>query len=133
MSRLKTAFGVVVLVQAAHSIEEYIGKLWEVFLPARVLTGLVSQDLERGFIVINASLVVFGLWCLAWPIRREWPSASIFAWGWVVIELINGVGHPMWSLSTGGYTPGVLTALILLPAALYLARQLSISQRPVPA
>ena len=132
MSRVKTAFGVVVLAQAAHSTEEYVGKLWESFPPARFLTGLVSQDAERGFIVINASLVLFGIWCLAWPIRREWPSASILAWGWVVIELINGVGHPMWSLSTGGYTPGVLTALILLPAALYLARQLSTSQRPTP-
>ncbi len=133
MSRIKTAFGVVVLAQAAHSAEEYVGELWESFPPARFLTGLVSQDPERGFIAINASLVVFGIWCLSWPIRREWPSAPIFAWGWVVIELINGVGHPIWSLSTGGYTPGVLTALILLPAALYLARQLSTSQRPVPA
>ena len=133
MSRLKTAFGVVVLAQAAHSTEEYLGKLWELFPPARFLTGLVSQDLERGFIVINVSLVAFGIWCLAWPIRREWPSAPIFGWGWVVLELINGVGHPIWSLSTGGYTPGVLTALILLPAALYLARQLTTSQRPAPA
>ncbi len=133
MSRVKTAFGAVVVAQAAHSTEEYIGKLWELFPPARFLTGLVSQDLERGFIVINASLVGFGIWCLAWPMRREWPSASILAWGWVVIELINGVGHPIWSLTTGGYTPGAFTALIPLPAALYLARQLSTSQRPVPA
>ena len=130
MSRLTTAFGVVVLAQAAHSTEEYVGKLWESFPPARFLTGLVSQDSEWGFIVINASLVVFGMWCLAWPIRREWPSASIVAWGWVVIELINGVGHPLWSLAQGGYTPGVLTALLLLPAALYLARQLSTSSLP---
>ena len=124
MSRIKTAFGIVVVAQAAHSTEEYVGRLWESFPPARFLTGLVSRDAELGFIAINILIVVFGIWCLAWPIRREWSSAPTFAWVWVVMELVNGVGHPIWSVAVGGYTPGVLTALVLLPAALWLARQL---------
>jgi hypothetical protein len=41
-----------------------------------------------------------------------------------VIETINGVGHPLWSLRQGGYTPGVATAPLLLVLALYLAAQL---------
>jgi hypothetical protein len=124
MTRHKVAFGALVLTQAAHSVEEYVGRLWETFPPARFLTGLVSQDQEWGFLVLNVALVAFGVWCFMWPIRRDWPSASFLAWIWVAIELINGVGHPLWSLRMGGYTPGVATAPALFVIALYLGRQL---------
>jgi len=123
MSRFQTAFGALIVVQAAHSVEEYVGRLWESFPPARLLTGLVSQDLERGFLVINIALVAFGLWCFAWPVRQGWRHAAALAWFWVVVELINGVGHPLWSLRMGEYTPGVATAPVLLLLALYLARE----------
>ena len=124
MTRHKAAFGALVLAQAAHSVEEYIGRLWETFPPARFVTGLVSQDQERGFLLFNVALVAFGLWCLVWPIRRDWPAAAMLARLWVTIEVINGVGHPLWSLRMSGYTPGVATSPVLLVMALYLARQL---------
>jgi hypothetical protein len=124
MARHKVAFGALMLTQAAHSVEEYVGRLWETFPPARFLTRLVSQDEEWGFLWINIALVAFGVWCFVWPIRRDWPTATGLAWTWVTIEVINGVGHPLWSLSMGGYTPGVATAPVLLVIALYLARQL---------
>ena len=111
--------------QAAHSVEEYVGRLWESFPPARFLTSLISQDVERGFIVIDASLVAFGLWCFLWPVRRGWPLAVPLAWVWVAVEIINGIGHPLWTLRQGGYTPGVATAPLLLALAVYLAFQLS--------
>ena len=123
MTRFQAAFGALVLVQAAHSVEEYVGRLWESFPPARFLTGLISQDLERGFLVINFSLVGFGLWCWIWPVRRGWPSAVYLAWFWVAVQLINGIGHPLWTLRQGGYTSGVATAPLLLILAIYLARQ----------
>jgi len=34
MTRLQMAFGGLVLAQAAHSLEEYVGRLWESFQPA---------------------------------------------------------------------------------------------------
>jgi hypothetical protein len=117
-------FAALVVAQAAHSIEEYVGHLWESFPPARFVTGLISSDLERGFVVINVSLVIFGLWCLIWPVRRAWAIAVPLAWLWAVIEIINGIGHSLWSLREGGYTPGLFTAPVLLVLALYLARQL---------
>lgn len=124
MIRHKMAFGALVLTQAAHSVEEYVGRLWETFPPARFLTELVSQDQERGFLLINVALVAFGVWCFVWPIRRDWPTAALLGWIWVTIEVINGVGHPLWSLRMGGYTPGVVTAPVLLVIALYLGQQL---------
>ncbi len=129
MARLTAPFAALVAVQAAHSIEEYAGRLWESFPPAAYLTGLVSADRELGFLILNAALVAFGVWCLLWPVRKAWASAATFAWIWVVIETINGIGHPLWSVSQGTYTPGTLTAPILLVLALYLARQLVIDRR----
>jgi hypothetical protein len=123
-SRLTVAFAGLVLAQAAHSVEEYVGRLWETFPPAAWLTGLVSSDREVGFLVINITMVGFGLWCLWWPIRKGWPSASVLAWVWIVIEVINGIGHPAWSFRQAAYTPGVLTAPLLLWFAFGLAVEL---------
>ncbi len=67
MSRINVAFGALVATQTAHSVEEYIGRLWESFPPARFLTGMISPDRELGFIVINITLVAFGIWCLIFP------------------------------------------------------------------
>jgi len=124
MTRLETSFLALVTVQAAHSVEEYLGRLWEVFPPAIFLTGLISEDRRVAFLIINASLVAFGLWCFIWPVRRRWPSARLLIGAWAGIELINGVGHPLWSLQRREYTPGVVTAPLLLVLAISLAWRL---------
>jgi hypothetical protein len=38
-----------------------VGRLWESFPPARFASGLISENLERGFVVANVALVTFGL------------------------------------------------------------------------
>ena len=126
MSRVERSFLALVTAQAAHSIEEYVGRLYEVFPPARFVSGLVSQDLQRGFLIFNVALVAFGFWCFLWPLRRHWGVAPAMAWLWVGIELVNGIGHPLWSLTQRAYTPGVATALLLLVLAVVLARQLRV-------
>lgn len=112
--RAVTTFGLLIFAQAAHSIEEYAGRLWESFPPARFVSGLVSDDLRLGFLALNLALVTFGVWCYLWPVSRRWRSARAVALGWALVELVNGVGHPLWSLRQGGYTPGVATAPLLL-------------------
>ena len=133
MSRFQLTFGALVLTQAAHSIEEYVGHLWESFPPARFLTSLVSSDLERGFVLLNVSLLAFGVWCFLWPVRRGWPVTVALAWLWAVVEIVNGIGHPLWSLREGGYTPGLATAPVLLVLAVYLAYQLRRANAPSTA
>ncbi len=122
--RFKLAFAALVLAQAAHSVEECIGRLWESYPPARFVAGLISPDLERNFVAGNVLLVAFGIWCLLWPVRRGWPSAVYLGWAWVIVEVINGIVHPLWTLHEGGYTPGVATAPLLLATAAYLWYQL---------
>ncbi len=124
MTRIQLTFLALIAVQAAHSVEEYRGRLYEVFAPARLVSGLISDDLDRGFLIGNVALVAFGLWCFLWPIRRGWGSAAFLTWLWAGIELINGTVHSLLSLRAGGYTPGVATAPFLFALALYLAMQL---------
>jgi uncharacterized protein with HXXEE motif len=122
--RVEWTFLALVTTQALHSVEEYAFRLYDVFPPARFVSGLISDNRERGFLIFNVGLVAFGVWCYLWPVRRHAASAVSLGWLWVGIELINGVGHPIWSLIERGYTPGVVTAAALLPLALLLARQL---------
>ena len=123
------AFLALIVVQAAHSIEEFIFRLFDVFAPARFVSGLVSSNLAVGFAVANAILVLFGLWCYFARVRTGHPSGPAFAWLWTVLEVANGIGHGVLAFSRGGYFPGVATAPVLLGASAYLAFRLSIPSR----
>ncbi|HMF12152.1 MAG TPA: hypothetical protein VKE94_07590, partial [Gemmataceae bacterium] len=70
MSRIQLTFAALILVQAVHSVEEYVGHLWDSFPPARFVTGLVSSNLAHGFVILNVLLLAFGAWCFFWPVRR---------------------------------------------------------------
>lgn len=129
---IKSTFLALIGVQALHSVEEYVFHLYDVFPPAQFLSGLISEDIERGFLIANLAVIGFGVCCYWWPVRRGWPSAVPLAWIWVGIGFINGIVHPVWAVLQRGYTPGVVTALLLLPLALLLAHQLLGHGRGLP-
>lgn len=112
--RGKIVFLFLILAQGAHSIEEYVTKLYEVFAPARFVSSLVSNHLALGFLILNTALVTFGLWCWAVPVRSGWQAARGLVWFWTILELGNGIAHSALALSRGGYFPGVVTAPLLL-------------------
>ena len=130
-SKIRIAFLILVLIQGLHSVEEYFGKLWKIFPPARLLSSLVSKNLETGFLLINIGLFLFGLWCWLLPIRRNYLFAPALIWFWIVIEMINGIGHPVWALYEGAYVPGVVTAPVLLILAVYLSRELVMTKHGI--
>ena len=123
--RSRWAFLVLILAQAAHSTEEYVFRLFDVFAPARFVSSLVSDDLALGFALVSVGLVLFGLWCYAARVRPGHSSGAVFAWLWTVLELGNGIGHTALALSQCGYFPGVATAPVLLAVSTYLAVTLS--------
>ena len=123
-SGLAGPFLALIAAQATHSAEEYLGRLYAVFPPARFVSGLVSDDLERGFVIANVALVSLGLLCFLGPILRGWRAARPIAAWWAVLEGLNGTGHLGWSLLALRYTPGVATAPLLLILALWLAARL---------
>ncbi len=125
---VRTAFAVLVAVQATHSIEEAATRLWEVWGPAaavsRFVGDLFGAGLPGGFAIVNSAFVLFGFWCYLFRVRASAPSAVGFLWLWTLIALANGIFHSWMALDRGGYFPGVVTAPFLAITALYLAGQL---------
>ncbi len=116
----QTVFLLLILAQGAHSIEEYITKLYAVFAPARFVSSLVSADLALAS-WWRMRFVTFGLWCWAFPVRSGWRMVRGITWFWTILELGNGVSHSTFALLRGGYFPGVATAPLLLFFAGWLA------------
>jgi uncharacterized protein with HXXEE motif len=125
----KRAFLALIVAQAAHSIEEYVFRLYDVFAPARFVSSLLTENLPLGFAIANTLIVLFGFWCAIARVRPNHPSARAFAWFWAGLEFANGVGHAAIALSRGGYFPGVATAPLLIAIAIYLALKLSTTER----
>lgn len=125
---MRRAFLALVAAQAAHSCEEYATRLYDVLPPARMVSELFG-DRRPGFVLFNASLVAFGLWCYVGPIRHAARSARALAWFWAVLELLNGSVHIVWAMSAGAYRPGLATAPVLVAIAVWLTRELR--QEPV--
>ena len=121
-SKTSKLFLLIVLVQGLHSMEEYIGRLWDNFPPATYLCGLISNDLEMGFLVINIGLFVVGISCWWFVVRSNKSFAITIVGFWIIIELMNGIIHPIWSLIQQRYTPGVLTAPLLFVLAILLIK-----------
>ena len=112
--RVHVIFAFLIAAQAAHSTEEYVTRLYEVFAPARFVSSIVSNDLSLGFLVANAALVGFGLWCWAVPVRLDRTAATGVIWFWALLEAGNGIGHLTLAATRGAYFPGVATAPLLL-------------------
>jgi hypothetical protein len=123
-THLKRLFAALILAQAAHSVEEFAGRLYESFPPARLVSGLIAEDQRRGFLIANLVIVSMGAWCALVPVGRGWPVARRVAAVWLSIELLNGTGHLLWSWLQGDYTPGAATAPLLIGLAWLLGREL---------
>ena len=120
----RTAFLALIAVQAAHSTEEYVFVLYDVFAPARFASELVSTNPALGFAILNAAIVAFGAWCYFARVRPGRASAPGWMWLWVFVSLGNGVVHSAMAILRGGYFPGVATAPILFVLAAFLATRL---------
>lgn len=129
-SRSRAAFGLLIVAQTAHSVEEYVFRLFDVFGPARFVSGLFSNNPAMGFALANMGVVLFGIWCYLARVRTSHPSERGYAWFWTCLELANGAGHLILSTLRGGYFPGVGTAPLLIVAASYLGARLVRLGRP---
>ena len=125
MSRFAVTFVALIATQAAHSLEEYAGRLYESFPPARFVSGLVSSDLQRGFVIRQC--LVGRLRPMVLPVAHP-PSLAIRGGTGV------GVGRDSSSLMASGTRFGRLSAVgtrqefatapVLFVLALLLVREL---------
>ena len=123
--RIRSAFLALILAQAAHSIEECVFRLFDVLAPARFISSLFSSDPQRGFVIGNIALVLFGVWCFVARVNRGLPGARGLVWFWALLELGNGISHSAFAIAREGYFPGVATAPVLLGLSVYLIARLS--------
>jgi hypothetical protein len=121
-ARLRSIFLALILDQAAHSVEEYVFRLYDVLAPARYVSALFGVDRQIGFIIVNFALVLFGLWC--WYARVRRGSGRALAWFWALLETANGCAHAALAVMAGGYFPGLVTAPVLIGLGLVLALSL---------
>jgi hypothetical protein len=129
--RSRLLFLLLVIAQVAHSVEEYVTRLYEVFAPARLVSGLVSDDLGTGFVIINTVIILIGLACYVGPVRSG-RGACLVAWVWTVIELANGIAHLFLAWLANGYFAGAITAVALVCVAAGLAISLRADGRGMP-
>lgn len=118
--KTKTAFLMLMLVQAAHSLEEVKFELWSYLEQARWVGTLFSNDVATGFATGNALVVGFGFWCYFARVRPSHTGALLWIYPWAIVELVNGITHPLMALYQGRYVPGTYTAPLLFAAAVYL-------------
>lgn len=88
---LRNIFLALILAQAAHSVEEYAFRLYDVLAPARYVSSLFGVDRQIGFVVVNCALVLFGLWC--WQARVRPGRGRGLVWFWALLETTNGIAH----------------------------------------
>lgn len=124
-ARTRTAFALIVVAQAVHSLEEYWFRLYDLFAPARAVADAIGLDRPVGFAVGNIALLLFGIWCYFARVRNEHPSAKLFAWGWALVETADGFGHILLAAAARGYFPGLATAPLLIGSGGYLALRLA--------
>lgn len=127
-SRARLAFFFLILAQALHSVEEYRFRLFDALAPARAVSEALGFDRSKGFIVTNAALVGFGLWCYLARVRPGRGAARGLAWFWALLEIANGIAHGLLAVAARGYFPGLATAPLLVAIGAYLAWQLGRSR-----
>ena len=120
-SKIRSVFLVLIALQALHSTEEFIFKLYEAFPPMALLYRSAPYLARPAFIISNVLLLIIGLVCLfrwVWPARR---GARTVVWIWVAAEASNAVTHAAWAVLIRGYNPGLVTGLGFVPVVIYLS------------
>jgi hypothetical protein len=116
-------FLTLVVCQALHFLEEVTFGLYRWLPYFQWLESAAPGMAVVAFVAINTAFVAFGAWCYLARVKPRAPSAGVWITLWMVVEIGNGIGHPLWSLIAGAYVPGTATAPLLLVVALLMARQ----------
>src|SRR5690349_8900302 len=118
--KIRLAFLMLIVLQALHSIEEFVFRFYDVFPPMVVLYRDHPQLARPAFAIFNVLLFIAGLTCLlywVWPGRRG--SRSV-VWIWFGGETLNVIAHSTWAILIAGYNPGLVTGIAFVPLLVYL-------------
>ena len=117
---VRAAFFVLVILQAIHSGEEFIFRLYERFPPMRFVYQNAPHLAKPAFVISNVLLILIGLICFFYWVQPDRHGATVVVWIWIVTESLNVVAHIVWAVLIGGYNPGLVTGLLFVPVLIYL-------------
>ncbi len=123
--KISILFLMLVIAHIFHATEEYFGKLWEVYTPAIFVCNLISSNPEKGFFIINIAFIIISLGYWAFSIRSNHSADYSLIWFWIILQTINVIGHVAWTIYEGTYTPGIITAFLILIIVIFLIRALT--------
>src|SRR6266446_3276848 len=117
---IRTMFLLLVILQAIHSAEEFIFRLYERFPPMRLLYQNAPYLAKPAFVISNASLVLIGLGCFYYWVQPARKGARAVVWVWLIMESLNVTAHLVWAILIGGYNPGLVSGVLFVPVLIYL-------------
>ena len=118
--KVRAAFLALILLQAAHSTEEFIFKFYERFPPMSIIYHDLPNLAKPAFAISNLFLFLIGLSCFYYWIKPERKGARTVIWVWIVMESFNAIAHFVWAILIRGYNPGLVTGILFVPLLIYL-------------
>lgn len=122
-------------IQCLHFAEEFATGFYVRFPE---LFGLPPMSVSF-FVAFN--LIWLAIWVASIPgVHLAQPAAIFAAWLLAIAAMLNGIGHPVLAIMTGGYFPGLVTSPFIGAAGVLLwlrlrdATQLPVTKaEPTPA
>lgn len=126
LTRLLVVYGAAIAVQTLHFFEERFTGFPEAF-PDLLGFGPWSDAFYTGFNVV---------WIVVWiaagfGVAAGWRVAYFPVWFLALAACANGIAHPLIAIATGGYFPGLWTALVLGVIGVVLLRMLVRETHPL--
>ena len=111
-------------IQCLHVIEEFVTGFHILF--PRFL-GLAPWSAEF-FVAFNLSWITIWVWS---PVAVRWGvrAAALPIWFFSIAAVGNGIVHPLLSLATGGYFPGLYTSPVLGVIGVVVGSRLVVATR----
>lgn len=113
------ALGLATAVQSAHFAEEWAAG-FHVRFPA--LFGLEPMPLLF-FVAFNLTWIA--MWVASIPLLRSARKLGFFAaWFLAIAGMLNGIAHPLMSVASGGYFPGLASSPFIGLVSIFLWQRL---------
>jgi hypothetical protein len=128
--KISATFFALIVLQAAHSTEEFIFGFYERFPPMRFVYQNDPHLAPYAFAMSNLLLVLVGLICFyywVWPARK---GTKVIVWIWIVIESLNVLAHFVWAALIRDYNPGLVTGILFVPLIVYLTYLMGRTRSP---
>src|SRR5262245_3514395 len=123
--RINILFLLLVFAHIIHATEEYFGQLWDNYAPAIFICNLISSNPERGFLIINIAFVIINLSYWKFSLQKANTPSHPLIWFWILLQSANVIGHIAWTITEKSYTPGVLSAILILALVWLLIKELT--------